>query len=184
MKNKKTMIVKIDLNKQKVLNENLDAIVTNFIKTGVDFELVLIDAENLIIDSNINTIVNQYIADCKNPNKPLAIEGKLVKEFIENFMKYNKAMSSAKPAPTADIITIDVIAPTKKSFIVDIPANIVDSKKFADLMNFGPDYLMGGLSTEVIINYVLIPFYWFLYKNDLLNDAKCGDLSKYKFALH
>ena len=185
MKNKKTMIVKLDWKNQKVLNENLNFIVSDFIKRNVDFELVLIDAENYVIDSNINTIVNQYIADCKKTKMPLAVDYKLISEFIVNLMKYNKEQT-ASPLIISDQdkTSFDIIAPNKKSFRVDIPSNILSSIKYEDLMNLGPDYVLGGLSTDIIFNYVLSPFYWFLYRNDLLNDEKYGCLNNYQFGLH
>ncbi len=184
MKNKKTMIVKIDWDKQKVLNENLDFIVSDFIKKGIDFELVLIDAENYVIDSSINTIVNQYIADCKKTSTPLAVDYRAVSKFIENYMMYNKKMATSKTFwvhPQPEEMSIQVVAPTGKSFKVCIPRNSLSDDKIQDLTYLGADYIKGVLSTEIIFNYVLSPFYWFLYQNDLLNDEKYNDLGNYKF---
>lgn len=185
MKNKKTMIVKIDWNEQKVLNKNLNFIVTNFIKRGVDFELVLLDAENYVIDSNINAIVNQYILDCKKTKKPLAVDCNLLSEFIENLMKYN-IWQTTNPliVSNQDDVSLDIIAPNQKSFFVEIPSNLLTGIKLGELMTLGPDFVEGNLSNDVIFNYILSPFYWFLYTHDLLNDEKYGSLNNYQFGLH
>lgn len=184
MKNKKIMIVKIDWSKQKVLNdERLDLIVSDFIARNVDFELVLIDAENYIIDSNINVIVNKYIADCKKEKKPLAVKYNNISLFIVNTMKHNAAAGWFIKPDEKDV-SFKVIAPDGKSFCVDIPKRYISDDRYQDLMNLGPDYIEGGLSTDVIFNYVLAPFYWFLYKCDLLNAEDYNDLCNYKFGLN
>lgn len=185
MKNKKTMIVKIDLSKQKVLNENLDRIVNDFIERNIDFELILIDVE-YVIDSNINTIVNKYILDCKKENRPLVVGYKSISLFIENLMKFNRKMT-VSPLVKVDEekIPIDIITYDKKMyFCVDIPKDIISSEKQEELIASGQNYISGGLSNNVIFDYVLAPFYWFLYNNDLLNNEKYCDLWKYTFGLH
>lgn len=49
MKDKRTIIVKYDMKKEEVMYENLNEIVSGFIKVGADFELVLIDENNIIV---------------------------------------------------------------------------------------------------------------------------------------
>ncbi len=184
MKNKKTMIVKVDWDKLKVLNENLDFIVSNFIKMNADFELVLIDAENYVIDSNLNTIVNQYISDCKKTNKPLAVDCKLTSEFIVKLMGYIKeeTMGSSNASKQGKT-TIEIFITQERSFRANIPNEFFDEEMKENFLALGVDRIMGGLPKEIIFDYVLIPFYWFLYKNDLLNDKEYGDLRNYNFGL-
>ena len=105
---------------------------------------------------------------------------------IENLMKFNRKMAvntfvevDEKEIPI-DIITYD----KKMYFCVDIPKDIISSEKREELIALGPDYISGGLSNNVIFDYILAPFYWFLYKNDLLNNEKYCDLCKYTFGLH
>ena len=180
MKNKKTMIVKIDWKEQKILNENLDIFVNECIKRDIDFELVFID-EDYVIDSNINIIVNKYIEDCKKEKKPLAVFSQFITLFIQNIIKLfceREAIDSEK------YVSIDILTPNKNYFIVDIPKENISKEKQENLLHLGPDYLKGSLPVETIFNYILAPFYYFLYKNNLLDNEEYNDLANYMYGLH
>lgn len=162
-----------------MLKDDLDDIVTACVEPNIDFELLLIDAESLMIDSHINTIVNQYIADSKKANRPLVVTYKAVKEFAENFMKYTNSVPTGLPTDK-----IDIIAPNKRCFGAELPQGILSREKVDDLMHLGPDHVPGNLPDDVLFDYVLSPFYLFLFKNDLLNNDEYGNLVNYQFGMH
>ena len=185
MRNKKTMLVKIDWDTGKVLSEYLDSTASFCVENNVDFEVVLIEAETGIIDSNINTIANRYIADCRKEVKPLGVDCKRVKNFIENVMQYNRKMTeSVLMTQDPDRTPIDFIAPNGRAFLAEIPSAVFSEDRIENLKYLGPDYVAGGLPLNVLFDDVLSAFYWFLYKNDLFDDEKCNDLMKYRFGLH
>lgn len=184
MKDKRTIIVKYDMKKEEVMYENLNEIVSGFIKVGADFELVLIDENNIIV-SSFNTIVNKYIADCKKEERPLCVYPKLIKEFIVNLMKYNNSRRDIIALSNDESkIPMDIIAPNQNNFVIFLPKELINEEKYRELLGLGPDYLKGGLPLETIFEYVLAPFYLFLYKYDLFDDEKNNDLSTYMYGLH
>lgn len=185
MKNKKTYIVKIDWEKKEILDEKFELIIEGFTQTGVDYQLQLIDINN-VMDLHINTIVNEFIKHCKmeDNKKPIVVNIRLLKAFIVNLLKLF-SISQSTIVSQQDVennYPVDIIAPNRMSFRVNIPKKYL-SDRYDEMIAMGADWLMGSFDDNVLIDYVLPSFYLFLFKNDLFEDEKCIDLAKYKFGL-
>ena len=180
MKNKKTYIVNIDFENKEILDGNFEGIIEGFIQYGVEFQLQLIDKSN-IIDLHINTIVNEYVKHCKmtDNKRPIVVNIRLLKEFIVNLLDLT---SKTPQREQEDKYDIDIIAPDGRTFRAYIPKQYLE-KRYEELLGLGPDWIEGGLDTRVIFDYVLPNFYMFLFHNDLFDNEKFINLSKYKFGL-
>lgn len=187
MKNKKTYIVKIDWEKKEILDEKFELIIEGFTQTGVDYQLQLIDINN-VMDLRINTIVNEFIKHCKmaDNKKPIVVNIRFLKVFIVNLLKLFSSSQSPMVLLSQQEIEnnfpVDIIAPNRMSFRVNIPKQYL-SGRYDEMIAMGPDWLMGSFDDNVLIDYVMPSFYLFLFKNDLFEDEKCIDLAKYKFGL-
>ncbi len=80
------------------------------------------------------------------------VDFRLINEFIVKLMKHNKEPSAELNIENHDDIYFDIISPNGIVFEL-----ISEHKKRY--------YFNGELPVETIFNYVLPPFYWFLYKN-------------------
>lgn len=181
MINKKKYIVKIDCQSEKILDDKYVENIEYFYKKDCSFEVLLVDTSN-VIDLNINTIVNQFILDCKN-NKGILSDTYINKidEFTKNVIKVYKQHWIEKKS---EYSLFDVIAPNGNYFIVVIPTILIGKDKIEDFRWLGKDYLLGSVTSSIIFEYILPRFYQFCFEYDLFDDALNSDLLKYQIGLH
>ena len=182
MLNSKKYVVKVDYQAKVILDDHFDEVIDTFLQREVEFELILIDTNN-IIDLNINTIVNQYIHDSQKENPPLCVGISDLKQFILNMLKL---LSGERPRNEDIFKTIypyDIIC-GRASFKVHLPENCISEKKVEELRVLGPDYIQLVLSDSAVFQYILPEFYLFLFRYDLMDNDRYNDLRKYTIGLH
>lgn len=181
MTNKKKYIVKIDCQSEKILDDKYAENIEKFYKEDCSFEVLLFNTSN-VIDLNINTIVNQFILDCKN-NK-----GILSDAFINKIGEFTKNVIKVTKQPwfeyKSECSLFDVIAPNGNYFVVNIPKILIGKEKIEDFRWLGKDYLLSSVTYNEIFEYILPWFYQFCFEYDLFDDELNSDLLKYQIGLH
>lgn len=182
MKNEKTYVIKIDYPNETICNENYESVITGLLSGNTSFKVLLIDKTG-IIDSHINKATNRYIEDCRSSmSKKVLIESgaAYIKNFIMRFMRLTSPLS-VEVDPQS--VSFDVIK-GGKSFTVDIPKTYVSNKKYDGFLHLGQDFLLDSFPKDVIEMYIKPDFYFFLFKNDLLDNPEYNSLVIYMISLH
>lgn len=176
MRNKKTYIVRYDAN--GILDNNFDSTIKFLVDFKGDCEIVFIENDRNIIDSNINIIVNKYIQDCKKDDniRGAGVNKAHLKDFVIKMIKKFAGEKSNSLETSYDIVF------ENRSFIVDNLNLSLETQK--NLCNLGPDYVLCVVPVSEIVENIIPEFYYYLYKNDLLNNEKFNRLNDYKIGLH
>lgn len=182
MKNEKTYVIKIDYQNKTICNDDYESVITGILSGNTSFKVLLIDKTG-IIDSHINEVTNRYIEDCRSSmSKKVLIESgaAYIKNFIMRFMRLTSPLS-VEVDPQS--VSFDVIK-GEKYFTIDIPKTYVSNKKYDDFLHLGQDVLLASFPKDVIEMYIKPDFYFFLFKNDLLDNPEYNNLVIYMVGLH
>lgn len=175
MENKKTYIVKYDSN--GILDNNFDKTIKFLVDFKGDVEVVFIENNSNIIDSNINVIVNKYIQDCRKADnkRGVGVNKLYIKDFV---LKMIKILAGEKPNNFEN--SYDILL-GGRYFVVD-DLNLLPEIK-ENLLHLGLDYILGVVPMKEIAEKIIPEFYYFLYKNDLLDDEKYNRLNDYQIGV-
>lgn len=184
--NKKTYIVEIDYKNNLILDDNFDENIKKY--DNDDFEISFKDkSKSLFNIDSLNNSVNLYIKCCQGKAKPTSstfpyIDIKLVKKFILNAMMYKKTLGTVnETVDRCEFYCYPFRLPQmQKSFHFYIPykevlkvrneARLLDHRKYSDVINTNPHFIVDSIYYPYIFDYMFPAFFYFLFKNNLYNN--------------
>ena len=186
MENKIIYNIKVDTNKNLILDDNynnvINKLINDKINNNIDFK-VNINNQNGIVDDELNVVVNCCINELFKKDNIFINNhnySKMIEKFILNSIDIIRKNKDRDFVFDEEYIIFEVFRGFHY-FRINPKRSVITEAKYNDFIVLGPEPLKQ--SQFRTLNELLPAFYAFLYENNLFDDIALNDLSKYYIGL-